>query len=159
MQRPISDTWFISIKTATRALISACNGIVAAGEIALASKSEVARWYSPTDPALIPLAAVLALEAVCDKPFVTAAMATLHGQRLTPEASGNLATLIARQQAKAMQHSADMLAHAADALTDGKISVCEAAQIDRAAADLQRAIDLMRRTLAQVQGALAGGAR
>ena len=154
MNHPISDAWFIRIKLATRELIKVNRGIVAAGEIAHASKSEVSRWQSPTDPDIIPLTAVLALEAECGVCLVTSVMAELNGQRIGTPEGGCLHTAIAGQQAEALRLAAAMMTEGAAALADGKVTPAEAAMIDRAASDLQRAIEPLRRNLAAVQAAL-----
>lgn len=149
MSRPISDVWFHRIKAATRDLVKACGGIVRAGEIAHASKSEVSRWQSAADADVITLPAVLALEADCGLALVTSVMADLNGQRLEHGELGGAAE-IAGQQAEVMRHAAELLAQGAAALADGKISPAEAQILDRAAGDLERALAPMRRTLSHV---------
>ncbi len=61
MPRPISDAWFHRVKSATRDLVQACGGVVRSGELAHVSKTEVSRWQTATDEAIIPLPAVLVL--------------------------------------------------------------------------------------------------
>src|SRR5688572_21361412 len=85
MARPISDAWFHRVKGATRDLIVRCGGVVRAGEIASTSKTEVSRWQTTGTDDIISLPAALALEAECGAPLVTAAMADLHGRRLSDE--------------------------------------------------------------------------
>lgn len=81
MSNPIPDSWFHRMKAATRDLVKACGGIVRAGEIALISKSEMSRMQSATDPALIGIAQVLALEADCGLPFVTTVVQRIESVR------------------------------------------------------------------------------
>lgn len=139
MSRPISDTWFIAIKQATRDLVHACNGIVAAGEIAHVSKSEVSRWQSATDPDIISLPAALALEAECSAPLVTAAMARLHGRALQGEGPADAAT-IAAGHAQMMQHAGRLMQDMAQALGDGRITPGEAGALRRVSGDVQAAL-------------------
>ncbi len=83
MSRAISDAWFFRIKAATRDAIVRAGGVVRAGEITLASKTEASRWQSVTDEAIIPIPAALALEAEIGMPVITEAMADLQGRRLS----------------------------------------------------------------------------
>ena len=152
MSRPISDTWFLRIKAATRELVRACGGIVAAGETAHASKSEVSRWQGATDPDVIPLTAVLALEAECGMPIVTSVMADLHGQRLTDEKPA-CAVEIAGHHAETLRHLADLISQGAAALADGRVTPAEAALLDRVAGQAEQALAPLRRALASVQAA------
>jgi hypothetical protein len=139
MPRPIDDTWFIAIKQATRDLIKAAGNIVTAGAIAHASKSEVSRWQSATDPDIIPLAAVLALEAETGQPFVTGTMARLHGRRLDGDEAVS-ASAIASAHADTVQHTARLMLSMADALADGRVSPSEAAVLRRACGDVLRVV-------------------
>lgn len=150
MSRPIDDGWFIAIKQATRDLIKACGNIVTAGEIAHASKSEVSRWQSATDPDIIPLAAVLALEAETGKPLVTATMARLHGRRLDGEQVCS-ASAIAAGHAQMMQQGARLMQDMAMALADGQITPAEAASLRRVGGDVMRAVGDLCTQLESVQ--------
>lgn len=150
MSRPISDAWFHRVKAATRDLVKACGGIVRAGEIAHASKSEVGRWQHAGDPDVIPLSAVLALEAECALPLVTSAMADLHGQRLVGDEPASVAA-IASHHADALRSFADLVSEGAAALADGRITPAEATTLDRIAGDVERAMGPLRRALAAAQ--------
>ncbi|WP_180901964.1 hypothetical protein [Martelella soudanensis] len=71
------------LKSAQRDLIALARGIQAAAEISGYSKSEVGRWHNRSDPTLMPLAAVMRLEAETGQPIMTAALAALVGRELT----------------------------------------------------------------------------
>ena len=157
MSRPISDTWFIAIKQATRDLVRACHGIVAAAEIAHVSKSEVSRWQSATDPDIITLPAALALEAECGAPLVTAAMARLHGRALQGDAPAD-AGAIAAGHAQMMQHAGRLMQDMAHALGDGRITPGEAGTLRRVSGDVQAALSDLCALLEAAQIAPQAGA-
>lgn len=79
-------SWFHRIKSATRDLVTACGGVDRAAAIASISNSEVSRWQVATQNAIIPIGAVLALEAECGIPYVTRAMAEINGRGLSDPA-------------------------------------------------------------------------
>lgn len=109
MSRPISDAWFHRIKSATRDLVKMAGGVVRAGEIANASKSEVSRWQSATDADVISLPAALALEGECGVPLVTSVMAELNGRRLSdPDAEGREASNLFARHAEVLRSSGEM---------------------------------------------------
>lgn len=159
MTRAISDAWFFRIKAATRDLVARCGGVVRAGEIVNASKSEVSRWQSPGDEGIVPIAAALALEADCGVPLVTAAMADLHGRRLSDlDGEGHSASCLIRDHAALMRQAAEVTAAMAEAMADGTVTAAEAESIDRAAGTLGGGLDQMRRSLAGVRAAPGGKA-
>lgn len=159
---PISDAWFHRVKSATRDLIDHCGGIERAAAIAHVSKSEVGRWRVSTDPAIITIPAALALEAECGVPLVTSAMAALGGHRVVGEDEpGGDATAIVARHAEMMRSMAEVVATAATAFADGKVTPAEAEILDRAAADLARKIEHWRADIADAKGPrlVAGGGR
>ncbi|MCX5571459.1 hypothetical protein [Kaistia nematophila] len=153
MSRPISDAWFHRVKSATRDLVQACGGLVRTGELAHASKSEVSRWQVATDEAIIPLPAVLALEADCGLPLVTTVMADLGGRRLEGSADDTVsATSVLGHYAETMRASSELMASTAAALADGKITGAELEILDRNAGALERASATLRLNIAQAKG-------
>lgn len=78
-----TDAWFHRMKSAQRDLIKLAGGIERAAEITSFAKSSVGRWNNAGDAELMPPQAVYALEAECGVPVFTAAMAALHGRRLS----------------------------------------------------------------------------
>jgi hypothetical protein len=153
MNHPISDAWFLRIKSATQDLVKACNGVINAGDIALVSKSEVSRWQSATDGTIIPLSAVLALESYCGQPFVTTVMAELNGRRLSDElnATESPEACVIRSHAEVMAKGADLHGTVAIAMGDHKFTPTEAALADRKAAAHIDALSRFRQDLARVR--------
>jgi hypothetical protein len=146
---PISDAWFHRVKGATRDLVVRCGGVVRAGEIAATSKSEVSRWQSTGADDIISVPAALALEAECGAPIVTAAMADLHGRRLSDDPIvGEAASCLVRDHAAVMRHAGELTASFAEAISDGTVTAVEADRADRIARDLDEVLDRFRRNLA-----------
>lgn len=157
----ISDAWFHRIKSATRDLVTRCGGVVRAGDIAKVSKTEVSRWQTSTDPTIVPLTAVLALEADCGVALVTAVMADLNGRRVVDDGGeGGDATAIVARHAEMMRSMAEVVATSASAFADGRVTPAEAELLDRAASDLARRIDVWRADIAAAKGPrlVSGGA-
>lgn len=152
MSRPISDAWFFQIKAATRDAVVRCGGVIRSGEIAIASKSEVSRWQSVTDPDIITIPAALALEAEIGVPLITSVMASLNGRRLSDASeSGDSAACLFRDHADLMRKSAEVQSTMAEALADGSVTPAEAERVDSAARALDIATDQMRKSLASVR--------
>jgi hypothetical protein len=153
MSRPISDAWFHRVKSATRDLVQACGGVVRAGEISHNSKSEVSRWQTATDEAIIPLAAVLVLEADCGLPLVTTVMADLGGRRLEgPSDEAGSATAMLGHYTETMRAASELLGSAATAFADGLITGAELEILDRNAGALERVVAGLRLGIAQAKG-------
>lgn len=149
----ISDVWFHRIKAATRDLIKRCGGVVRAGEIAHASKSEVSRWQTGGDETIVPLSAVLALEADCGVPLVTAAMADLNGRRVVDgDHDGGDASAIVARHAEMMRSMAEVVAASAAAFADGRVTPAEAEGLDRVASELARRVETWRGDIAAAKG-------
>lgn len=161
MPDSIPSAWFYRLKAAQRDLIERCGGIVRAGEKCSASKSEAGRWNNDGYPDLMPLAAVLQLEADCRMPLVTSVMAELNGRRLadphTFEAAN--ATVMAAH-AEVMVRAGELMAKGAMAFADGRLTPSEIAGMDRDAAALEQAAAELRRATAAARGGLSlvGGA-
>lgn len=89
MQDTLTNAWFHQLKAANRLLIKKNGGIEAAADVCSLSKSQVGRCNAGTDTELLPIPAVLRLEAECGDPCVTRVMAGLHGCKLTDPETGN----------------------------------------------------------------------
>ena len=153
MTHPIPDAWFHRIKAATRDLIKACGGVVRAGEIANASKSEMSRLQSATDPDIIGIPQALALQADCGLPLVTTVMAEMEGRRLTdPVADGREASGVFSRAADSIRAAGEMMAGIATAQADGELTTAEAEICDRLAGEVERSVGQLRRELANVKG-------
>ncbi len=153
----ISDAWFYRLKAAQRDLIKQCGGIERSADISSFGKSTVGRWNSATDAELMPMTAVLLLEAECGTPLVTTVMAELNGRRLAdPDDLGQGTGNILSRYAEAVRQSGELMAVGAQAFADGKVTPAEATQLDRVASDVERSIAEFRRILA---GARSEGLR
>jgi len=151
----ISDAWFYRLKAAQRDLIKQCGGIERAGDITSFGKSTVGRWNNAADPELMPIPAVLLLEAECGIPHVTGIMADLNGRRLQdPDELGKTTGNILSRYAETVRQSGELMSAGAQAFADGKITPAEATQLDRVAADVERSLSEFRKILA---GARADG--
>ncbi|RWD71624.1 phage regulatory CII family protein [Mesorhizobium sp.] len=151
---PLSEAWFFRIKSAQQDLIMRCGGIVRAAEKCSSSKTEVGRWNNQLDPDLMPLPAVLQLEEVCGVPVVTSAMAELNGRRLAdPEAFGTANATMMAAHAEVVVQFGELIAKAAMAFSDGKLTPAELAGIDRGAAALERAVAELRKSAASARAA------
>lgn len=155
MSRPISEAWFYRMKAATRDLITACGGIERAAGIAHVSKTEAGRWQVTSEAAILPITAALALEQDCGVPYVTRAMADLHGRRLVePSEEVASAASVLMQASDAARRAGELMAAAATAAADGRLSPAEAETLDRSAGDLARALEPLRHDLAGVRGGM-----
>lgn len=151
--KTISDAWFYRIKAAQRDLIRQCGGIERAADITSFGKSTVGRWNNSTDAELMPLPAVLLLEAECGTPHVTSAMAELNNRRLRdPDEFGKTTGSILTRYADAVRQSGELMATGAMSFADGKVSPAEAAQLDRVASDVEAALAEFRKVLAGARG-------
>jgi hypothetical protein len=150
-----TEAWFHRVKAAQRDLIRLCGGIERAAEISSISKSHIGRMNNAADPEIMPLPAIIALEADCGQPVVTAVMAGINGRRLTdPEdekaAAGSILTAFSRMKAA----DADLTMEMANAMADGDFTPSEILAADRKAALLQDAAADLRASFA---GAKARG--
>jgi len=145
---PISTAWQYRIKSAQRDLISRCGGIERAAEITSFGKSNVGRWNNSTDPDLMPLNAVLALEADAGVATVTAVMAGLNGRRLAePDCAGSGPDAVFVSHAETVRAAGDLMVAGAVAFADGKLTPAEMAQLDRAAGQVEFALSELRKAI------------
>lgn len=148
----MNDAWFYRIKAAQRDLIKIAGGIERAAEITSISKSHVGRWNNVGDTDLMPLSAVLQLEAEAGKPLITQVMAETNGRRLDdptgPE--GRTGNLLSRYS-ETVRQAGELMATGAQAFADGRVTPAEAVAIDRAASVMEQAISELRRAVANVQ--------
>ncbi len=149
----ISDAWFYRLKAAQRDLIKQCGGIERAADISSFGKSTVGRWNNATDPELMPMPAILLLEAECGTPLVTSVMAELNGRRLNdPDHEAGTTGNILSRYAEAVRQAGELMATGAQAFADGKVTPTEATQLDRVASDVERALSEFRKILAGARG-------
>lgn len=148
----VSEAWFHRIKAAQRDLIKLNGGIERAAEITSISKSQIGRMNNPGDVELMSLAAVIALEADCGQPLVTAVLAETNGRRLTdPEAERAADVCVMASHAEMMRQSAEVAHALAVAIADGQVTAAEAHTVDRALSSLQHATSDLRAALANIK--------
>lgn len=144
----ISTAWQHRIKSAQRDLIARCGGIERSAEITSFGKSNVGRWNNPTDPDLMPVNAVLALEADAGVALVTAVMAGLNGRRLVePDCQGKDPGSVFGHHAEAVRAAGDLMCAGAQAFADGVLTTAEMAMIDRAASQVETALSELRKSI------------
>lgn len=150
-----SEAWFHRVKSAQRDLIKTVGGIERAAEISSVSVSHIGRMNNARDTDLMPLSVVYALETECGLPIVTQAMAELSGRRLSDPGAEHRANVdVLVSYSEVMQRAASLMATAAQAISDGKVTPTEAAAMDREAAILERGLSTYRQSLAVIR---AGG--
>ncbi|WP_027037901.1 hypothetical protein [Mesorhizobium ciceri] len=152
MSDTLPTAWFYRLKAAQRDLIARAGGIERSAEIASLSKSQIGRFNNAGDPELMPLTAVLMLEAECGAPLVTAVMAELNGRRLADAEIGDAANAsIMASHAEVVVQAGELMAKGAIAFADGRLTPSEAAGIDRSAASLEHAVSDLRRAAASAR--------
>ncbi|WP_245409845.1 hypothetical protein [Pararhizobium haloflavum] len=154
MRAPFSDAWFHRLKTAQKDLIKRCGGIDRAAELTSVSRSQVGRWNNPGDPDLISLPAVLMLEADCDAPLVSAVMAGINGRRIADPDEVTItgaSACVLSAHAATITKASELMSVGARALSDGKVTPAEAAEMDRACSMLDRSLDDLRMVLANAK--------
>jgi AcrR family transcriptional regulator len=154
-EHPLPRAWRLRIVAATRDLITECGGAERSAELLGVHPGSVYRYQQDKD--LIPLLSAMVLEADCGRPYVTKVMADYSGHQLTraedddPDKGVNID---ARHNA-VLREFADVAHAVAEARADGRYSVTDAERIERAAADLARAVDDLREDCAEVKAAAA----
>lgn len=142
----------LRIKSAQDQLIALCGGLDDSAQIANFGRSTVGRWKDLGDPTLMPLGAVIALEAACGQPLVTAALAEVAGRRLSdPDAEASSQAGVMTRHADAIVQAGELMAAGAQAFADGRVTPNEAVSIDRAAAQLERSLGEYRKALAGIR--------
>lgn len=144
----------LRIKSAQNQIIALCGGIDESAEITNFGRSTVGRWNDLGDPTLMPLSALMALEAHCGQPLVTAALAEVCGRRLAdPDAQATAQGNVMARHADAIIHAGELMVAGAAAFADGKVTPNEATTIDRAAGQLELALAQYRKALAGIRAA------
>lgn len=129
MQDALTNAWFHKLKAANRLLIKKNGGIEDASEICSLSKSQIGRCHADSDTELLPIPAVLRLEAECGDPCVTRVMAGLHGCKLSdPEATNPDGTCLLRGSLDVGSAANEYQRNASIAYSDLKVTANEARQ-------------------------------
>jgi len=148
----ISNAWFHRIKAAQRDLIRLVGGIERAAQVSSISKSHIGRMNNATDPELMPLHAVYALESECGVPVVTSAMAELNGRRLSdPDSERIVEQCVVAAYSDMVRKAGDLISGGAVAISDMVVTPAEATKMDRDAAELEAGLGELRRALAGVK--------
>lgn len=137
------------LKAAFRDLIASAGGLERAATITGYGKSSLHRWASPEHPDLMPIIAVLLLEADTGQPLVTAAQAALQGYALVrlDTAGGTPPSLLGLHAAMSTA-SATAQSTMADAIADGTVTPAEQVTVDAAVSALQRSAERVRQVMA-----------
>lgn len=161
---PNANARHFLLKAKQRDLIAACGGIERASGICNYGKSTVGRWSNADSPELMPLDAIFALEEECGRFDMSEAIAQGRGRSFADAAATTQAAnaCVMARHAEAMVQVGELASAAAMAFSDGHLTPAEAAQIDKAAGSLERAIAELRKAAAGARGAggislVAGG--
>lgn len=146
------------IKAAQNQLVQLCGGIDGVLDISDSfARSTVGRWNNLDDPTLMPLSAVMTLEAHCGVPLVTKALAEIAGRRLAePEPGAAADACVLAAHAEAIMQAGELMRAGAMAFSDGRVTPAEARAIDAAGAQMEQAVAALRKALAGVKA--EGGA-
>lgn len=145
----MNDAWFYRIKAAQRDLVKIAGGIERVVEITSTSKSHVGRWNNPADPDLMPLNAVMMLEAETGQPLVTSVMASVNGRRLSdPDGGGGEDHALIARFGSAARQAGELISTGMRAMADGRVTDAEKAEIDREAGKLERDLSKLRMSVA-----------
>ncbi len=146
------DAFLFRLKAAHFDLIEACGGIARSAEKCGYGTSTVGRWFDRNDPTVMPIPAVIKLEADCGRAYVTSVMAGENGRRLTdPDCEKAEQVSILTSHAAVMQKMAALATDVAIAIGDGHVSPTEAHLIDRGAADVERSLSELRLSTAAIR--------
>jgi hypothetical protein len=152
------EAWFHRIKAAQRDLIKLCGGLDRCVEITSISRSHLGRMQNSSDAEIMPIAAVLVLEADCGQALITSVMAGINGRRLTdPEDEKAVSACVLSSFADYSRESAELGVEVALSVADGSFTPSELTRADRKAA---KAMDKLTDFRAALAGGLAiGGAK
>jgi len=154
----MSEAWFHRIKAAQRDLIKLCGGLDRCVEISSISRSHLGRMQNPADPEIMPISAVLALEADCGQALITSVMAGINGRRLTdPEDEQAVSACVLSTYADYRREDAELGVEVALSMADGDFTPSEITRADRKAAKVQEKLTDFRAALAS--GKAIGGAK
>jgi hypothetical protein len=133
--RQLPDRDYQALKAATRQLVNAAGGTVAAAAVTRGDHQSMSRYGSAhPDNAdrFMPIDVLADLESECEQPVMTRELARLSGHLLVP------VPLVARTgsalgviTAKALKETSEVFVALADGMGDGKLNAAEAAKIGR----------------------------
>jgi len=151
----MTNAWFHRLKAANRMLIKLNGGIEASADITSLSKSQIGRCHSDSDTELLPLPAVMRLEAECGNFAVTRAQAELHGCKLSdPRERVVDGACVMGESFELTRRFAAYQQNSAIAFSDLKLTRAEAAQ---AIKDIQSVMEKAAELLQVYAGVVADG--
>lgn len=155
MQDTLTNAWFYQLKAANRSLIKKNGGIETPADITSLSKSQIGRCHNDSDTELLPIPAVLRLEAECGDPVVTRIMAGLHGRKISdPDSDSPDGRCLMRANAELNKLVGEYGANIAIALSDLHVSPAEGS---RGIKDLQAVRDQIDEVIRILAGARTNG--
>jgi hypothetical protein len=130
--RQLPDRDYQALKAATRQLVNAAGGTVAAAAVTRGDHQSMSRYGSAHPDRFMPIDVLADLESECEQPVMTRELARLSGHLLVP------VPLVARTgsalgviTAKALKETSEVFVALADGMGDGKLNAAEAAKIGR----------------------------
>lgn len=162
MSDTMTNAWFHRLKAANRMLIKLNGGIEASAELASISSSQIGRCNSTTNTELLPITAVIRLEAECGDPVVTRAMAELHECTLVnPKDKPADGRCVMRDNGELQRLNGELQIGLAAATADMVITPTEAMVSLRNVEALERKIPDLKTSLTQIiaKGGMAAGLR
>jgi hypothetical protein len=137
------------LKHAQNEIIAVCGGLDEVSTITSYGRSTVGRWSDVGNPTLMPIAAVVALEAHCQVPVMTAALAAIANRRIADQTEQDTGQKpVMTVFAEAFIASGQLTGTFADAIADGKLTPNELSELDRVTAALERKVSMARKSLA-----------
>lgn len=153
-----NEAWFHRIKAAQRDLIKLCGGLDRCVELTSISRSHLGWMQNAADGEIMPIPAVLALEADCGQPLMTSVMAGISGRRLTdPDEEQAVSACVLSTYAEYKRDDAELGVEVALSMADGDFTPSEITRADRKAAKVQEKLSDFRAALAS--GKAIGGPR
>lgn len=141
---------FFRLKAAMHDLIDRAGGIERAAELCGYSKSAAGRWHCRTAEDLMPISAIMTLEAETGSPLVTRAMCGLNGLECSAAASDE--THVMGAYVRLTEKTASLNATVASAMADGIITPGELTAIDEAASEATAVTEQLRGAVAAAAG-------
>lgn len=127
-----------ALKVVTKALVEACGGPVAVATVLGVAQSLVSNWGSMAEPRrFMPLSHVARLEGLCGRAVVSS---YLVRRLAAPEGPGALALCDVSRLAS---EGSDVVSAVLAALSDGRVTSAERAEIRREAGELMAAVTVI----------------
>ncbi len=146
----IETRHFFRLKAAMHDLIEMAGGIERAAVQCGYSKSSVHRWASREHPDMMPVNAIVALEADTGTALITAALCAINGMETIPAIRS--APHVMGAYVNVAKASAVLGAEMAVAVRDGILTPLEQDNIDHAAAEVGSAAEHLRGSIAAAGG-------